>query len=330
MAIFLLELPSALNKKNGAHSVLVEAGTESLAREAAKARFSGDGDWLVTATALNVSAGLATNYAGCRYRIRVENADGSPLHDVQYAAGAETVTAIALALAKLLRGRPLAAGILDDGGSKTDDTAAANDDTASDVDLTPATPNSGDAFQFGFGSQFAKLTLDIGTIGAGTYTVAWEYWNGSAWVALTDVSDGTTSFKTTGLNRVTWTTPADWAKKSETGFPDLFYVRAKLDAGTVTTAPKATRVYAGPGTLATAAAGTVTVAAASDNIGDKVINATAALPGAEDLGVASTFTNDVLLQSKSDQGAAGAALTLVLRDNATIPTVARQFGLRDN
>lgn len=329
MAIFLVELPSSVNKKNGVHSQLIETTTSDRAKLLAANRAPGDGDW-TAATVTTIAAPLVANYAGYRYRVRVENSDGTPIHDVSYTAGAETVTQIAAALAKLLRGRPVAAAILDDGGVKTDDTAAANEDTANDVDLTPATPNSGDAFQFGFGSQFAKLTLDIGTVGTGTYTVAWEYWNGSAWVALTGVTDSTTSFKTAGVNRVTFTTPTDWAKKSETGFPDLYYVRAKLDAGTVTAAPKANRVYMGPGTLASSSTNTLTVAATSDNIGDKVINASAAVPGAEELTPGPQAGGlDSLLTSKADQGAAGAALTLVLRDDALVPTVFRAFGSKD-
>lgn len=324
MAIFLLELPAGtLNRKDGVKAVLVEAGSSALALSAAKARFTGDSDW-GAATVTTVAAGMAANYSGCRYRVRIQNANGTDIHDVSYTAGAETVTQVAAALAKLLRGRALGAAILDDGGTLTDDTTAANDDTANDVDLTPATPNANDAFQFGMPQVFGKLTVDVGTAGVGTYTETWEYWNGSAWAALTGVTDGTTSFKTAGLNRVTFTIPTNWATKTETGFAPLYYVRAKLDAGTVTTAPKATRVWAGPGTLATSSTNTLTAAAASDTLGDKALDVTANLPNGEEL--VNLGANDALVGAVTDEGAAGAALTVVLLDNAVIPTIVRAFG----
>lgn len=331
MAIFLLELPGARTKRNGIGSMIVEANTEAVARRIAQNHSYGDGDWEdASCIATSIAAGLAPNYQGCVYRVRVENPDGSVIHDVQYTALNETASLVAAALAKLLRGKPMAAVILDDGGVKTDDTAAANEDTTNDVDLTPATPNSGDAIMFGFASVFGRLFFDVSTAGVGTYTVAWEYWDGSAWQALSGVTDSTTSFKTNALNRVIWTIPANWQKKSETGFPDLFYVRAKLDAGTVTTAPKATRVWAGPGYHATNSANTLNVSAASDNVGDKVVHAQSALPGQEGLVSYPGGSNDPLINSKTDQGAAGNALILVLKDVGTIPTVFRSFGLKQN
>lgn len=329
MAIYLIEYHDAVSKKNGLHSMIIEATAEAIARSAAAARFAGDGDWnAASAVVTQIAAPLAANYQGCIYQVQISNVDGTVIHEVRYTAGAETVTQIAVALAKLLRGSPVGGCVLDDGGSKTDDTAAANDDTANDVDLTPATPNANDAIMFGLNRLFGKLTFDIGTVGTGTYTVAWEYWNGSAWTALSGVTDSTTSFKTTGLNRVTFTIPTDWALKSELTLPPLFYVRAKLDAGTVTQAPKANRVWMGPGTLASSSTNTLTAAATSDNIGDKVVTVMTALPGAQELVVGAA--NDPLFQSKSDQGAAGAALIVVLRDGANIPAVWREFGTKRN
>jgi len=324
MAIFLIELPVAAIKKNGVNAMLIEAGSSTLALSAAKARFSGDSDWS-TATVTTIAAGMAANYSGCRYRVAIRNLDGSVVLDAAYTAGAETVTQIAAALTKLLRGSALSGAIQDDGGTKLVETAAANSDAANDVNLTPTTPNAGDAYQFGLDRPFGKLTFDIGTAGVGTYTETWEYWNGSTWAALAGVTDGTTNFKTAGLNRVTFTIPTDWAKKSETGLADLFYVRAKLDAGTVTTAPKASRVWAGPGTLATSATNTLTAAATTDALGDKWLDVTAALPVAVGEELVNQGANDVLIGTVTDKGAGGAALTVVLLDNATIPTIVRTF-----
>ena len=130
-----------------------------------------------------------------------------------------------------------------------DQTTNANNATVNDVILFPATENVNDYVAFGMDDKFGKLTFNYatGTAGAGG-TVAWEYWNGASWAALSGVSDGTTGFTTAaadGLN-VTWTVPANWAKTSLNG-SSLYYVRARV-TGTYATNPQMTQVFVG-GTL---------------------------------------------------------------------------------
>jgi hypothetical protein len=49
------------------------------------------------------------------------------------------------------------------------------------------------------------------TQGAGTWTITWEFWNGTSWTALSGVTDGTTGFKAAaGSHDVTWTMPSTW------------------------------------------------------------------------------------------------------------------------
>jgi hypothetical protein len=86
--------------------------------------------------------------------------------------------------------------------------------------------------------------VDVGTVGTGTYTVTWQYWNG-AWTALAGVTDGTTGFKTTGSNNVTFTVPTDWVATSLNGSQSLYYIRALKDTGTVTQAPLGTQAFIG-------------------------------------------------------------------------------------
>jgi len=127
------------------------------------------------------------------------------------------------------------------GPSYVDVTSALNDATPNDCQPFPTGAGVNDAFYLGFGLQFSKIKINVGTAGAGTYTVTWEYWNGSAWTALSGVTDGTTGFKTSGTNDVTYTVPTDWAVVSVNGSPTMYYIRARRDAGTVTTDPLITQ-----------------------------------------------------------------------------------------
>lgn len=144
---------------------------------------------------------------------------------------------------------PWAAGIQEDssGSSFIDETTDLNDAGASDVALFPAGAGLNDAFYFGLGDRFPLVTMNVGTVGTGTYLVFWEYWNGTSWTALSDVVDGTTAFKTTGTNDVTFTVPSNWATTTINSQGPFFYVRARRDSGTVTADPLGTQAFAGLG-----------------------------------------------------------------------------------
>jgi len=134
-------------------------------------------------------------------------------------------------------------GVADDGGVQTDETVAAQNATANDMTLLPAVPVAGDAYYFGHAKVFDVMKLNIGTAGAGTWTITWEYWNG-AWVALADVTDGTTGFTAAAGNReVTFTRPGDWATCAVATIT-LYWIRARVSAYTdITTQPKGTQSW---------------------------------------------------------------------------------------
>lgn len=119
--------------------------------------------------------------------------------------------------------------VADDGGTTTDETAAANDDTADDMTLLPSSPATGDAYYFGFNQTFDDIRIDISTAGAGTWSIVWEYYNGTSWTALSGVTDGTNDFRNSGINEVSWTVPGDWSTTSVGGISGLYWVRARLD-----------------------------------------------------------------------------------------------------
>ena len=96
-----------------------------------------------------------------------------------------------------------------DGTTYTDLTIAANDATASDFTLGSDTTTGSPAAYFGMNNKFNQLKFNIGTLGAGG-TVAWEYWNGSAWLPQT-VTDNTNNFIASGT--VDFVPSSDWGKK---------------------------------------------------------------------------------------------------------------------
>ncbi len=116
----------------------------------------------------------------------------------------------------------------DSGASFVDETADANSVTAADWAIFPGTEGVDDYVAFGLATTFEKLTLNNagGTAGVGG-TVAWEYWNGSAWASLT-VTDGTTGFTAVAAagQTVTWTAPTDWAANALNAVT-AYYVRAR-------------------------------------------------------------------------------------------------------
>ncbi|MDP3768719.1 MAG: hypothetical protein Q8S13_11950, partial [Dehalococcoidia bacterium] len=141
----------------------------------------------------------------------------------------------------------------DDAGFFTDMTTEVNNATANDV-IFPATEAISDALDFGFALKFSKLRLNVGTAGDATGVVVWEYWNGTAWVALAGVSDGTTGLETSGTNNLTFTVPTDWATTSISGSAQLYFVRVRITTVFTTTNPAITQGWisgVGAGAFAT-------------------------------------------------------------------------------
>lgn len=127
----------------------------------------------------------------------------------------------------------------DDGNTYTDYTTEFGEATADDVPVLPATPAVDDAFYYGDASNtFSSVEQNITTQGAGTWTIIWEYWNGTAFTALTGVTDGTTGFTAaTGWVSTSFTVPGDWAKNTVDGV-NAYWVRARVSAYTsITTQP---------------------------------------------------------------------------------------------
>ena len=111
-----------------------------------------------------------------------------------------------------------------------DETAGFNDETVANFTPFPAAEAADDYVAVGRATTFGKLTFNNagGTAGVGG-TGTWQYWNGTAWAALTNVSDGTAGFTTAVSDNqtVTFDVPADWAVTSLNSV-SAYYVRFLL------------------------------------------------------------------------------------------------------
>lgn len=139
-------------------------------------------------------------------------------------------------LGRKLADQAVGGAVADDGGSETIETVEANEATANDITLTPTTPAVNDAYYFGYRFPFSGLTVKYSTASTDAgQTVVWEYWNGSAWVAVAGLTDGTAGWVTAAATLdVTWTMPNDWVAggsgDSGTTPPTLFWVRCRVTA----------------------------------------------------------------------------------------------------
>lgn len=88
----------------------------------------------------------------------------------------------------------------------------------------------------GMTARFGRAKLVFGTPGVqnAAVTLAWEYWNGSAWTALSGVVDGTAELTVDGT--VVWTIPSDWVAVSVNSVTQ-FWIRVRFTAGSWTANP---------------------------------------------------------------------------------------------
>ena len=143
---------------------------------------------------------------------------------------------------------PPSGAALSDGGVFTNETEDAGSATTADVTLLPASGAYvvGDAFYIGSSYRFSAVEFVITTNAAAeVWAITWEYWDGSAWSALSGVADGTSGLKTQGTSRLAFTQPTDWAVvEPDAVVPGSFYyVRGRVTTGSSPTVrPLATTV----------------------------------------------------------------------------------------
>ena len=114
-----------------------------------------------------------------------------------------------------------------------------------DMTLTPAVPVVNDAYYFGLSTLWDWLSLNIGQNGQGTWTIAWEYWNGGAWATLPNAYDTSVGFHNVGSQSVAFPRPSDWALLTILGL-NLYWIRARVSAFTnMPTQPLGTQAWIG-------------------------------------------------------------------------------------
>jgi len=215
--------------------------------------FSGFGNDETTSAAIfNDSGGLVT--------LNITGGGNTPT--VRNGTGASTVIANAVTLSVTVKneaGSPiqnarvsiqktasnsLTGALFWNGSTYTNETTAANNSTANDMTLLRSSPAVNDAYYFGGKEPFYKLRINIGTAGSGTWTITWEYYNGSTWSAIPDVNDPTNGFRNgTGNKDITFSPPSNWASTSINGVP-AYWIRARVSSFTsITTQPKGTQAW---------------------------------------------------------------------------------------
>jgi len=130
------------------------------------------------------------------------------------------------------------------GATYTDNTAAATSFTTGDIPIFDADPEVGDIVYISSDETFAKIEIILSTAGVGTWTVTWEYWNGTTWTALPGIGlDGVAGdapglhYRAVGESQITWDMPGDWATTTVDGVLG-YYIRGRISSFTsVTTNP---------------------------------------------------------------------------------------------
>lgn len=137
----------------------------------------------------------------------------------------------------------------DDGGVFTDNTDAAADPDGVDFNVFAAVPAIGDIIYFGHPNIFLGLRsiLRVPGVDGGALAMAWEFFDGSSFVPVTNLTPQTTGvdlFTADGF--VNWDRPPGWEKTSVNGSSDLFFVRARITAGSYSTSPTMWESYSDP------------------------------------------------------------------------------------
>lgn len=109
-------------------------------------------------------------------------------------------------------------------------TAWTNVDSGLADTVFPVTPAAGDRVLFGWPDAFDGLRLNVSVAGVyGAAAAKWVYWNGTAWADLNTHLADTTTFASTGVKRIFWTPPANWARTTNGGSTrNLFFAAVEL------------------------------------------------------------------------------------------------------
>ena len=125
----------------------------------------------------------------------------------------------------------------------TEFTTEAQSEALNDLPLLGGAPAVNDAWYFGCDNPCSIVTTDVDTVGVGTWTITYEYWDGTSFAALTNVDDRTAGFTALGKLSASWDMPSNWATRTTTGSSvNSYWGRARVSAfSAITTQPLGSR-----------------------------------------------------------------------------------------
>ena len=185
-----------------------------------------------------------------------------------------------------------------DDGTGSFSTAATNltnftNVTVNDVTV-PGHVRANEALYIGSLTPFNKVYFNLGTASTDVCTLVYEYYNGSQWVALTNVTDNTVAFTATaGVYSLKFKAPSDWAKVVVNAGTSSYFIRVRCSA------------FTSAGTQGLITQGIMTLTANSDRFTRiirglvetdfKVIvqNATAGVAASQSIGGAGAFSGSI-------------------------------------
>lgn len=125
-----------------------------------------------------------------------------------------------------------------------DETTDAINAIINDVTIPVTALN--DAFYIGYSKPFQIVEMKYSTVGAYVATVIWEYWNGTAWIALTCLDETQGFTKAAGTHYlIIPNKPSDWAATAVNAV-SAYYIRMRVSAFTsATTQPLGDQFWVG-------------------------------------------------------------------------------------
>jgi len=130
-----------------------------------------------------------------------------------------------------------------DAGTYTDNTTEANSVRGTPFYAFASSVGTDDSLYVGGTYRFTGITISLSTVGVGG-VLTWEYYDGSSWTALSNVTEGTSSADDLNASgEVYWDLPSDW-QETTVNSEEKFWIRARVTSAH-STSPKVNHIYYG-------------------------------------------------------------------------------------
>ena len=120
----------------------------------------------------------------------------------------------------------------------TDNTDEANTASGTAFYAFRSSPAAGDIIYIGAEDKFLGVQFKYSTVGVGTASITWEYYDGTTWSSLSNVTDVTSGAKSlTAAGKFTYDNPSGWTKTTVNSSSSIYWIRGRIDSGSFTTSP---------------------------------------------------------------------------------------------